>query len=143
MRWKAFYAAFRREFSLRIGFTDDKQLSMYSPLVTKREAPTRSPATGWKRELPPVTDISEGARSTKVQQRLSDFIDVFNGYREFRLLVEGHTHSRGNSRQKLLATKTQAERVTERIRSSVSQAQVSSLGRGDDAPLGAQCRLCT
>ena len=69
------------------------------------------------------------------EQRLSDFIDVFNGYREFRLLVEGHTHSRGNSRQKLLATKTQAERVTERIRSSVSQAQVSSLGRGDDAPL--------
>lgn len=61
VRWKAFYAAFRREFSLRIGFTDDKQLSMYSPLVTKREAPTRSPAAGWKRELPPVADISEGA----------------------------------------------------------------------------------
>ena len=66
---------------------------------------------------------------------LERFVTIFKDYSSFRLLVEGHTHSRGRGNQKLSATKKQAERITETLRDAIPRVIVSSLGRGDDAPV--------
>eukprot|EP00325_Prymnesiales_sp_UTEX-LB-985_P022450 CAMPEP_0174735836 /NCGR_PEP_ID=MMETSP1094-20130205/65635_1 /TAXON_ID=156173 /ORGANISM="Chrysochromulina brevifilum, Strain UTEX LB 985" /LENGTH=179 /DNA_ID=CAMNT_0015938849 /DNA_START=171 /DNA_END=710 /DNA_ORIENTATION=+ len=48
-----FYTAFRRAFSKMLGLSNEKALSMYSPMMPKRVVPTRSPflapapAPGW------------------------------------------------------------------------------------------------
>ena len=47
-RFQSFYAAFRKEMSRSLGLTDERQLSLYSPMVTKRPRPvSNGPLSAW------------------------------------------------------------------------------------------------
>ena len=57
--FQPFYAAFRLEFSKRLGMADYSQLSMHSPMQKKRELPAAcTPAAGFlSRDQPPVSSL--------------------------------------------------------------------------------------
>lgn len=68
---------------------------------------------------------------------LEQIISLINRYGDLRIMVEGHTYSRGSNKKKLRRTEKMAQNILNEIkgRSSYAGLNISALGRGDYAPI--------
>lgn len=120
--------------------TEQKKLSLDERMKELlREA---SGLTGGSAVMEPrgiVLSLSGLYRSGKQTDRapdvLTDLTKLLSKYGEFRLIIEGHTTSRGSRQKKLEQSERMANEVMSYLRARLgSELKMSALGRGDYAP---------
>ena len=82
-----------------------------------------------------------GKQSSRAPKIFGDLVNLITKYKEFRLIIEGHTTSHGSRKKKLAKTEKMASEVMNYIKAQVgSNLKVGALGRGDYAPLVANTK---
>lgn len=82
-----------------------------------------------------------GKQTSRAPEILGDLVKLISNYKEFRLIIEGHTTSHGSRAKKLAKTETMANEVMNYIKAQVGgDLKVGALGRGDYAPFVANTK---
>ena len=76
-----------------------------------------------------------GKQTSRAPEIFGDLVKLISKYKEFRLIVEGHTTSHGTRKKKLAKTEKMANEVMDYVKAQVgNDLKVGALGRGDYAP---------